>query len=136
MSKVLADGCFDPLHIGHIRYLMAAESFVGSISHFMDDSGLVVRVAPDVALKSKGRIPFQSWGERRATVDALRCVTRVVSHETLADAVKVERPRYLVKGSDWAGRLPSDVVEACRSVGTLVVYVDTQERTSTERLAG
>lgn len=124
---VLADGVFDPLHWGHVRYLGAAAGL----------GDLYVRVASDDELAKKGRLVFQTREERVKTIASLRVVTGVFAEDaTLAATIRDLEPVYLVKGEDWRGRLPSDVVSACKEVGTQIVYVDTQEKTSTERLAG
>lgn len=122
---VLADGCFDPIHVGHIRYLSAAAAF----------GTLTVRIAPDPAVLEKGRFLFQKRDERAKTIAALRSVEAVCFDETLAGAVLRIMPDYLIKGDDWRARgLPADVVEACERVNTVILFVETQERTSTERL--
>lgn len=97
-------------------------------------SPLIVRIAPDAAIAIKGRRPIQTQDERAQTVFALGVVDKVVLHATLADAVTDLKPKYLVKGRDWQYLLPEDVRAACQAVGTEIVYTDTQERTSTERL--
>lgn len=124
---VLTDGCFDPLHVGHIAYLEAAARLA---------KRLVVHIASDEAIRDKGRESFQTRPERARTVGMLKCVGDTFEHQTLADAIRGLRPNVLAKGRDWIGKLPDDVVAACREVGTVIVYTDTQERTSTERLAG
>ncbi len=115
---------FDPIHCGHIDYLSAAAMF----------GPLMVRVAPDTAILEKGRAPFQDQAERMLTIQALGCVETVVASPTLADAVREWRPTHLIKGKDWAGRLPEEVIEACLDCCTKIVFVDTVGRTSSERL--
>lgn len=122
---MMADGCFDPLHVGHLRYLAAAADLGGE---------LVVNVAPDDVIRAKGRTPFQNANERIAMMRSVAGVSAVF-HGDLATRIKLHRPKYLVKGIEWSGRLPEDVIGACRSAGTTIIYTDTQERTSTERLA-
>lgn len=122
---VLADGCFDPLHVGHVRYLAAASAF----------GDLLVRIAPDRDIEAKGRFLFQSRQERARTIAALRCVDAVCFDESLAAAVRRLMPDYLVKGNDWRTTgLPQDVIDACVAADTTILFVDTQERTSSERL--
>jgi cytidyltransferase-like protein len=122
---VLADGTFDPLHYGHVRYLAAAAAF----------GELTVRVAPDADVLAKGRLLFQSRDERLKTIGSLRPVAAVVIEElSLADTVRRLLPTYLVKGIDWRGRLPQDVQDACAESGTQVLFIEAQERTSTQRL--
>lgn len=124
-SIVLADGCFDPLHIGHIRYLQAAAK--------MGDR-LLVNVAPDTAIRAKGREPFQTLGERVEMLRALPCVHGTCSGD-LATVIRAIAPEWLVKGSDWEDRLPCHIIQACDWSHTRIFYTMTQERTSTERLA-
>ena len=121
---VLADGCFDPLHFGHIQYLWIA-SKLGS---------LTVHVAPDDAIRAKGREPYQSRQERAHTVLALGCVDRVRMWPDLAFAITEEKPRYLVKGAEWRDKLPEAVLDACRRYDVEIVYADVNAKRSSERL--
>ena len=121
----LADGCFDPLHIGHIAYLHAA-------AHM--GRPLCVRVAPDTVIRQKGRTPFQSYSERAGLILALKDVDRICGDDTLAGAVRRLKPARLVKGPDWRGRLPHEVMETCEAVGTKILFTDTAFSSSTERL--
>jgi len=122
---VLADGTFDPVHWGHVRYLSAAAAL----------GELAVRIAPDADVLAKGRLLYQSRDERLKTIGALRCVDFVIAKEqSLAETIRDMIPNYLVKGIDWKDRLPPEVVEACEDTGTQILFLDVQERTSTERL--
>lgn len=126
---VLADGCFDPFHVGHLRYLHAAASAR------LRGEAFAVRIAPDAVIRAKGREPFQTVQERARCITAF-CCQDVQCHTgpSLASAVRTLKPRVLVKGWDWFQSLPADVIQACEEVGTAVAFVQTQERTSTERL--
>lgn len=121
---VLADGCFDPTHCGHLAYLKAAADL---------GRPLVVNVAPDSAIYEKGRRPFQTRRERAEMLLYFDMVDRVTCYG-LAEAVRTLRPKVLVKGPDWRGRLPVDVLAACQEVGTEIHYTETQDKTSRERL--
>ena len=93
---VLANGCFDTLHVGHIRYLEGARR-EGDI--------LVVAVNSDssvCALKGPGR-PILPEGARAALVGALRAVDYVVLfHESNVEALLAElRPDVHAKGTDY-----------------------------------
>ncbi len=120
----LADGCFDPLHVGHVRYLREAAQL---------DRPLFVTIADDDAIRAKGRTPFQSRDERAEVIFALDMVdgVRVLA---LPEAIRALRPKYLAKGLDWMGKLPADVLEACHETGTEIVWTDTLGRSSAERL--
>lgn len=122
---MLADGCFDPLHLGHICYFHAAAAL---------EDLLIVQIAPDDAIRAKGREPFQTREERARTIEELACVDYTVMFDSLADAISVVQPRILVKGNDWRGRLPSLITAMCQEYDVRIVYVDAQRRTSTERL--
>ena len=126
MSRmVLADGCFDPLHVGHVRYLFEAATL----------GPLYVNIAPDSAIEAKGRRPFQTRDERIELLRAMRVVTAVVVDD-LATVIRTHKPWWLVKGKDWEGRLPQHVLDACKQTGTKIHYTDTVTRPSSERLAG
>ncbi len=124
---VLADGVFDPIHIGHVRYLAAAA---------LSGTRLLVRIAPDAVIRAKGRQPFQTQTERALVIGQFKCVDDVCTDETLEAAIRAHRPAYLVKGCEWQDRLPPAIVTACDAVGTRIKFTQTSARTSTERLAG
>ena len=126
-AKTLADGCFDPLHIGHVEYLRAAAALGYPVT---------VRVAPDADVEKKGRHPFQSELERGAFLKLLRCVEDVCYFDTLEEAIRAIRPRYLVKGMCWHNKLSPEIQVACEAMGTSIVYTLTPSRSSTERLSG
>jgi rfaE bifunctional protein nucleotidyltransferase chain/domain len=94
---VLANGCFDTLHVGHTRYLEGARR-EGDI--------LVVAVNSDssvCALKGPGR-PILSEAARAALVGALRAVDYVLlfSEPTVEALLNQLRPDVHAKGTDYA----------------------------------
>ncbi len=101
---VFTNGCFDLLHIGHIRYLEAAR-LLGDI--------LVVGVNSDASVMTiKGTLrPVTPGSERLELVAALQCVDFVVPFETPDPLPVIETllPDVLVKGADWA---PEEIVGA------------------------
>ena len=122
---LLCTGCFDGLHIGHVRYLQAAAELA------QYGEAVVVAVAGDAYIRAqKAREPRWSQADRVAVVEALRLVDRVLAEDATGTETTIvtQRPRVLVKGADWRGRLPSAVSEACLAVDTQVVYVDTPAR--------
>ena len=123
---VLADGCFDPLHAGHIAYLEAAARL---------GDKLVVYVSDDSFVRAKGREPLLPWEQRRAVVGALTCVWRLAGGPDTAHTIRTWQPSVLAKGADWEDRpLPPDILSACLEVGTAVVYVDTPRQSFTALL--
>ena len=118
---ILASGTFDGVHSGHVRYLRAARLLAKG-------EFLRVAVAPDVYIRTeKHREPYWSQSDRAETVLALGCVDCVTQHPepSVAQLIRDLRPRLFVKGQDWRGKLPEDVLAACQAVGTEIVFVDT-----------
>jgi len=96
-SVVLANGCFDILHVGHLRYLQGARA-LGDI--------LVVAINSDKsmrAIKDSGR-PILAQDERIALVSALRCVDYVVLFDEpdVSRVLDVLRPAIHAKGTDYS----------------------------------
>lgn len=121
---ILCSGAFDGVHAGHIQYLEAA----ARVSPFHK---VIVAVAPDSYIRTaKQREPYWCQADRALTVGALKIVNGVVCHGTdsIAPLIDVLKPSYLVKGKDWEGCLPTDVVWACQHVQCAMVFVDTPGR--------
>ena len=124
---VFANGCFDLLHVGHVRYLEAAKG-LGDL--------LVVGVNSDEQvrhLKGEGR-PFVPARERAEVIASLRAVDYVtVFHEpTVTELLLALRPDIHAKGTDYTEEsVPErDVV---RSFGGRVQIVgDPKDHSSTE----
>ena len=93
---VLANGCFDLLHVGHVRYLAEART-LGDV--------LIVGVNWDAAvrrLKGPGR-PLMPAAERAELVASLRAVDHVVvfDEDTADRLVALLRPAVHAKGTDY-----------------------------------
>ena len=93
---VFTNGCFDLLHVGHIRYLEKARS-LGDI--------LVVGVNSDASVQRlKGpKRPIIPLDERMEILSGLECVDYVTSfgESTPLELIALLRPHILVKGGDW-----------------------------------
>jgi rfaE bifunctional protein nucleotidyltransferase chain/domain len=92
----LANGCFDILHVGHVRYLESAAR---------EADVLVVAVNDDASvreLKGESR-PILSAEDRAELVAALRCVDYVVvfSESTVGPLLMELRPDVHCKGTDY-----------------------------------
>ncbi len=120
-TTVLANGCFDVLHIGHVLHLEAA-------SELGDE--LVVALTVDDCVNKPGQ-PIHNWNQRRDVLMALRCVDRVVPSRSCAEAVRWIRPSVLVKGIDY---LDSDLLDeakaACIEVGAQLHITNTPKFSS------
>src|SRR5262249_33298748 len=90
---VLANGCFDILHVGHIRYLQGART-LGDVLVVALNSDRSMR-----AIKDPGR-PILNEDERVALVSALRCVDYVVVFDEpdVSRVLDVLRPAIHAKG--------------------------------------
>lgn len=93
---VLANGCFDLLHAGHVRYLEDARSR-GDFLIVALNSDHSVR-----AIKGPGR-PLVPLAERAEIVGALRCVDAVTPFDEadLDTTLRLLRPDVHAKGSDY-----------------------------------
>ncbi|UFS62219.1 D-glycero-beta-D-manno-heptose-7-phosphate kinase [Sulfurimonas sp. HSL-3221] len=96
---VFTNGCFDILHVGHVKYLQVAKSF-GDI--------LIVGLNADAsvrALKGPSR-PVNSEDDRAYILAALESVDYVVKFgdDTPYELIKMLRPDVLVKGGDYEGK--------------------------------
>jgi rfaE bifunctional protein nucleotidyltransferase chain/domain len=94
---VLANGCFDLLHAGHVRYLAAARA-CGDYLVVALNSDESVR-----ALKGPDR-PIQPLQDRAELIAALRCVDAVTvfGEKTLEATLRILRPDVHAKGTDYS----------------------------------
>jgi len=94
---VFTNGCFDILHIGHLKYLEEA-SLLGDL--------LIVGLNSDSSVKElKGETrPINNEFERKTFLMALKCVDHVeiFSEQTPLELIKKIVPQVLVKGGDWS----------------------------------
>jgi len=92
---VFTNGCFDIIHIGHIRYLRQAKSF-GDV--------LVVGLNSDSSVSSlKPQRPIIPEDQRAEVLSALDMVDYVTifDEETPYELIRMIQPDVLVKGGDW-----------------------------------
>ena len=92
----LANGCFDILHVGHIRYLRAAAAEADRLIVAVNDDESVAR------LKGRGR-PILSAAARAELVDAVRGVSYVVvfGDATVGRLLTLIKPDVHCKGTDY-----------------------------------
>jgi D-beta-D-heptose 7-phosphate kinase / D-beta-D-heptose 1-phosphate adenosyltransferase len=96
---IFTNGCFDILHIGHVKYLEEAKNF-GDVLILGLNSDKSVR-----KLKGKDR-PINSESDRAYILASLEVVDYLVIFEedTPIDLIKLIKPDVLVKGSDYEGK--------------------------------
>ena len=122
---VLANGCFDILHAGHIRYLEGARA-LGDVLVVAINSDLQV-----VRLKGEGRpiLPERERAELVASLDAVDWVT-IFDEPTVTELLLAMKPDVHAKGTDYTEEtVPErDVV---RSYGGRVAIVGDPKNHST-----
>lgn len=99
---VFTNGCFDVLHVGHLRYLQQARG-LGDV--------LVVGINSDASVRElkSPRRPIVPEGERAELLAGLECVdyVTVFSEATPVETIHALRPDVHVKGGDYTeDRLP------------------------------
>jgi rfaE bifunctional protein nucleotidyltransferase chain/domain len=87
-------GCFDLLHIGHIKYFQSAKE-MGNI--------LVVTVTPDIYIDKGPDRPVFNQALRSEAIAALECVDYVAINEwpTAEETLRTLRPNIYVKGQEF-----------------------------------
>ncbi|MDD3344461.1 MAG: D-glycero-beta-D-manno-heptose 1-phosphate adenylyltransferase, partial [Sulfurospirillaceae bacterium] len=120
---VFTNGCFDILHVGHVKYLEVAKSFGDILIVGLNSDHSITR------LKGKDR-PINTLEDRAYILAGLESVNFVVAFEedtplTLITALK---PDILVKGADYEGKevVGSDVAKEVR----LVAFVEGKSTTN------
>jgi rfaE bifunctional protein nucleotidyltransferase chain/domain len=94
---VFTNGCFDLLHVGHVRYLEEARA-LGDV--------LIVGVNTDASVTRLGKggdRPFTPEADRARVLAACACVDRVVlfGEDTPLNLITLLAPDVLVKGGDY-----------------------------------
>jgi D-glycero-beta-D-manno-heptose 1-phosphate adenylyltransferase len=124
---VLANGCFDLFHAGHLRYLQGA----ADLGDF-----LVVAINSDRQtrlLKGEDR-PYTNENERAEIIAALRCVDLVTifDERTVEDLILAIRPDFHAKGTDYTTETVPER-EIVRSYGgTVAIVGDPKDHSSTD----
>lgn len=127
---ILANGCFDLLHVGHVRYLRAAKELGGR---------LVVAINSDQSvrgLKGEGR-PLMPGTERAEILAAFEDVDAVVifSEPDVRALIREIRPNLQAKGTDYtADSVPErDEVIACG--GRVAIVGDPKDHSASSYIA-
>ena len=116
-NRVIAvSGGFDPVHIGHIRYLKAA-SELGKVLVILNTDAWLTR--------KKGK-PFMLFQERKEVLEALRYVHRVVpvidADDSVAESILLYKPDVFAKGGDRTiENIPVEEKEACLRIGAQLI---------------
>ena len=123
----MVDGCFDPLHKGHVEYFRFAATLGAPV--------LCNLAADEYIVRMKKRPPLLPEEHRAAVIGAIRGIDFVfVTHEGTLWSLERLRPSHYVKGADWRDRLPAEQIAACARLGVEIVYADCAIESSTRLL--
>jgi D-glycero-beta-D-manno-heptose 1-phosphate adenylyltransferase len=127
---VLANGCFDVLHVGHVRYLAGARE-LGDI--------LVVGVNSDqqVAIQKGGNRPIMPASERAELLTSLESVSYVTIFDepTVEELLLALKPDVHAKGTDYTVETVPER-EVVKSYGGQVAIVGDPKNHSTSQILG
>ena len=127
---VFTNGCFDLLHVGHVRYLQAARRLGDALAVGLNGDASVR------ALKGPGR-PLNSEGDRAEVLLALACVdfVTVFAEPRATGLLAAVRPQVYVKGGDYTlETLHAEERAALLAAGAEIRFVPLVPDRSTTRL--
>ena len=121
---VFTNGCFDILHIGHVKYLEKAKNFGDILILGLNSDDSTHR------LKGKNR-PINTQDDRAYILASLEAVDYVVifNEDTPLDLIKFIKPDVLVKGGDYEGKevVGQDIAKELK----LVQFIDAKSTSKT-----
>lgn len=121
----MTNGCFDILHVGHVRYLQKTKTFADVLILALN-SDKSVR-----AIKGEGR-PINNENDRAEVLSALECVDYIVlfDENSPAELLKFVKPDVYTKGADYTlETLPETKV--VQGFGGRIEFIDFVEGKST-----
>lgn len=127
---VVTNGCFDLLHVGHVRYLQAARALGSALAVGLNSDQSVRE------LKGDNR-PINNERDRAEVLAALECVDYVtIFPETRATRLlEVVRPAVYAKGGDYtAETLNAEERAALQKIGTEIRIIPFEKDYSTSAL--
>ena len=127
---VLANGCFDLLHVGHVRYLRGAKALGGK---------LIVAINSDSSvreLKGPGR-PLMPAAERAEILAAIEDVDAIVVFDEpdVRGLIRELRPDVQAKGTDYTRESVPERDEVLAYGGRVEIVGDPKDHSTTEFLA-
>jgi len=106
---VFTNGCFDILHVGHVRYLKSAKALGGALIVGLNSDKSVKRIKGD-------KRPIVPERERAELLSSIRFVDYVVLFDEPDpyNTIAAIKPDILVKGGDWSleNIVGRDIVES------------------------
>ncbi|HEY7000393.1 MAG TPA: adenylyltransferase/cytidyltransferase family protein [Candidatus Udaeobacter sp.] len=127
---VATNGCFDLLHVGHVRYLQAARALGDLLAVGLNGDSSVRE------LKGKGR-PVVAGRDRAEILAALRCVDLVAIFPEMraTQFIAASRPAIYVKGGDYSSETLNEEERAVlEKIGAEIRIIPFEAGYSTSRL--
>ena len=127
---VATNGCFDLLHLGHVRYLQAARALGDMLVVGLNGDGSVRK------LKGKGR-PVTTERDRAEILAALQCVDLVTIFPEMraTQFIAASRPTIYVKGGDYSSETLNEEESALlKEIGAEIRIIPFEAGYSTSRL--
>jgi len=125
---VFTNGCFDILHVGHVRYLAAARSKGDALVLGLNSDASVKSIKPD-------NRPIISQDQRAEVLAGLACVDYITIFDESDPLALIQtiKPDVLIKGADWEEMeiIGSEVV---KSYGGDVVRIEIVPGISTTQI--
>ena len=116
LVTVAVSGAFDPIHIGHIRYIREAAK--------LGDKLVVILNKDDFLLRKKGFV-FMPLEDRKEIIESIKDVDEVITSvdddQTVCKTLGLVRPDIFAKGGQWVRIEDIPEAETCRSLGCKVV---------------
>lgn len=130
LSIAFANGCFDLLHVGHVRYLQGAAAEADRLIVAVNDDQSVA------GLKGPGR-PILSAADRAELVAALRGVDYVVvfGEPTVGRLLRLLRPDVHCKGTDYTIESVPERAIVLEYGGRTAIVGDPKDHATRELLA-
>ncbi|HXD97522.1 MAG TPA: adenylyltransferase/cytidyltransferase family protein [Candidatus Acidoferrum sp.] len=127
---VLANGCFDLLHVGHVRYLTAARALGDVLFVGLNSDAAVAR------LKGPGR-PLMPAAERIEMLAGLRAVDHVVvfDEDTADRLVSLVRPTIHAKGTDYTEATVPEAASVRAAGGRVAIVGDPKDHATRDLIA-
>lgn len=125
-----ANGCFDLVHVGHVRFLQGAAATADVLVLGLNSDTSVC------ALKGAGR-PYMPEGERAEILAALRCIDYVVIFDERSPAALIEeiRPDIHCKGTDYTEESVPEAAVVAQVGGRVVIVGDPKDHSTTELIS-
>ncbi len=126
-TLALANGCFDLLHVGHVRYLQASKRQAGLLLVALNSDASVR------GLKGEGR-PLQCEEDRAEIIASLACVdfVTVFDEPTVAPIIEALEPDVQCKGTDYTEATVPERDVVARHGGRVAIVGDPKDHATTE----